>query len=334
LYRGTNNTSEQVNTPFNGNNNLFTSNRYGVRSYTIGSNGTSGFGNQSWNNNVYYCSDPLRLGNWNGTQLDLPGWQILSQKDSVTAFVTPGFVNPLTGDLHLTGGSVGNVQFAGIALSNITKDFDGETRHIYPYAGADEITSAPLPVKLVSFSAAAINTDVHVQWTTSSERNASHFVVEASADGRTYKEVGRIAANGNSSAVTSYSFKHTGAQRDLNNTSVAYYRLRATDFDGSAELSKVAQVRFNSNRQLLEAVKAYPNPFSEQVMLSIPAASAANAQVEIIDMQGGVVQTSVHELNEGINTITLSGMQALQGGIYFVKLTGPDGVKVMKVIKQ
>jgi hypothetical protein len=50
-------------------------------------------------------------------------------------------------DLHLTGASLGDNELIGTVLSGYTTDIDGNTRNAYyPYKGADESISNPLPV--------------------------------------------------------------------------------------------------------------------------------------------------------------------------------------------
>lgn len=46
------------------------------------------------------------------------------------------------------------------------------------------ITSTPLPVVPVSFTANAVGTSVRLRWHTASELDVDHFEVEASTDGR------------------------------------------------------------------------------------------------------------------------------------------------------
>nr|WP_287424193.1 hypothetical protein [Candidatus Brachybacter algidus] len=47
-----------------------------------------------------------------------------------------------------------------------------------------------LPVKLTAFTAILNNNKVDLKWTTASEVNVSHFVVEKSTDGINYSDAG------------------------------------------------------------------------------------------------------------------------------------------------
>lgn len=73
--------------------------------------------------------------------------------------------------------------------------------------GPNEIV---LPVTFHSFKAHYINTETILQWSTASETNNSHFIIERSEDGVNFQEVGRVASQakeGNSSGLLNYIFK-------------------------------------------------------------------------------------------------------------------------------
>lgn len=333
LLRGTNNPADLVNSPLNGNNNIFQNDRLAFNAYLVGSNGTTGFGSQSWNNNVYAQTNPAKLGNWNGNSSDLAQWKTLSQKDSVSQLLTVIFLDPLNGDLHLSGTSVGNPNLAGITIPVVSTDFDGETRFTYPYVGADENTGAPLPVTLTQFAAKAVNSDVNVIWTTASEKNAAYFIVEASVDGKTFTQAGKVNAAGNSTTARNYVFTHRNAQRELN-APVAYYRLVSVDRDGSAERSRIAEVRFNEVNHAGAGISAYPNPFNSTITLNIPALTDSEAVMELTDMQGKHIQSVQQHLVEGQNTFAVNTPDYLEKGIYFLRITTATGTQVIKLLKQ
>lgn len=72
-------------------------------------------------------------------------------------------------DLHLSGGSNGDVNLAGVSGLGIATDIDGDARSgSFPYMGADE-ASTPVPVELVSFSAVAKGKNIELRWNTATE---------------------------------------------------------------------------------------------------------------------------------------------------------------------
>ncbi len=79
-------------------------------------------------------------------------------------------------------------------------------------------TSAVLPIKLQSFSAERKGNELYVNWETASENNNSHFLIQASINGSTWIDLGKVnskAVNGNSSAPLSYTFNQSLGQLAL-----------------------------------------------------------------------------------------------------------------------
>ena len=62
----------------------------------------------------------------------------------------------------------------------------------------------PLPVQLVSFTAQLRNKQVNLNWVTASEKNSRSFDVQRSSNGQTFTTVLTKAAQGNTSARTTY----------------------------------------------------------------------------------------------------------------------------------
>lgn len=336
FYRGNYNLSDPVNSPLNGNNNIFFNTRTATESYAIGNNSAAsgnGFGAVSWNNNVYYNIDANKTGIWNNVAGDLQAFRNSSQKDSASVYHYVNFMQFSTGDLHLTGVSVGDVTLAGVYIPSVTSDFDGESRNVVPYIGADEGV-IPVPVKLLAFSAGRNNEDVVLTWATASERNAAYFVPEASADGRHFVRLGEVRAKGNTSSGSSYTFRHEHALRHMNAGPVIYYRLTSVDLDGTRETSNIVMVNFDKEPAMLDGAVAYPNPFSDRVSLAIPAVEDQQASWSIIDLQGRNIRQGTFTLSQGSNTVSIDELGTLEQGVYFVRIGTSRETKVIRMIKQ
>ncbi|MEZ4757418.1 MAG: Ig domain-containing protein [Flavobacteriales bacterium] len=94
--------------------------------------------------------------------------------------------------------------------------------------------NSALPVTLIDLQAHRGPDHVMLLWTTASEMDNREFVVERSSDGTTYDEIGRVEGAG-----TSYSPRDYGFKDDTPLPSIAYYRLRQIDHDGSWTWSDV-----------------------------------------------------------------------------------------------
>ncbi len=77
------------------------------------------------------------VGYYNGSQTTLANWQTATGLDSNSLNVDPDFVSLGTPDLHVN--STSPLEMAGTSVSEVTDDFDGDTRSTYsPDIGADE----------------------------------------------------------------------------------------------------------------------------------------------------------------------------------------------------
>jgi hypothetical protein len=106
---------------------------------------------------------------------------------------------------------------------------------------AQQTNFATLPVELLSFTAAKVNSSVQLIWKTATEQNAHSFTIERSADSRNWSSIVQLPAVGNSSTVQQYSYTDATPLSGQN-----FYRLRQTDNDGKNYYSETRNVRFSS----------------------------------------------------------------------------------------
>lgn len=191
--------------------------------------------------------------------------------------------------------------------------------------------SNPLPVNLTAFTANTLNNDVLVSWTTASENNTAHFIVEVSTDGNHFEQAGKVKANGNSSSSLRYQFTHADARHAMNGASSLYYRLVSVDNDGYTSTSKTALVAFDQTD--LNAV-IYPNPFNNAITVELPAAAISDVTATIFDLQGRTMKTREQSLIKGLNTLTFDNLDELKSGVYFIRLQTGSETKTVKIVKQ
>ena len=91
----------------------------------------------------------------------------------------------------------------------------------------------PLPIELVRFAAECHGDVISLNWTTASETNNDFFTIEKSEDGLEWAKIGTVPGSGNSVQAIEYSFA------DDDPTTLAYYRLVQTDYNGASETSNL-----------------------------------------------------------------------------------------------
>ncbi|MBK6978451.1 MAG: T9SS type A sorting domain-containing protein [Cytophagaceae bacterium] len=116
--------------------------------------------------------------------------------------------------------------------------------------------SVPLPVNLTNFTGKNKPTSVFLNWSTASETNFSHFIVQKSKDAKGFENIGRIESAGFDSEKSEYSFIDEKPFAGNN-----YYRLKMVDKDGSEDYSKMISVNFDGKALAV----FYPNPTQDFV---------------------------------------------------------------------
>jgi len=189
--------------------------------------------------------------------------------------------------------------------------------------------SASLPIILKSFEANKFSeTSAIVNWTTSSEKNASHFEVERSTDNIDWTYVGKVDAAGNSYTDQSYDLidKNVPLQK-RGSVEVFYYRLKMVDLDGAYDYSPLDAVRFESIDR--KGFTIFPNPTVESIFVSLEGMGDEPTLLSVIDREGKLVMTQ-NLFNGEDERVSL---QELPSGTYFITINQKGETLTQKVIK-
>jgi hypothetical protein len=153
-------------------------------------------------------------------------------------------LDPNTGSIYVSNASLlaNNATAQTYTVTITTTDLNGG---VTTMPISFDIGARPLPVTLAAFTAQAVqNRDALLRWTTASEVNSARFEVERSLDGKSFTKVGQLAAKGNSTTASDYSFTDKGVANLASGQ--VYYRLHQVDLDGTAAYSPVRVVSFTN----------------------------------------------------------------------------------------
>ena len=103
------------------------------------------------------------------------------------------------------------------------------------------------------------------------------------------------------------------------------------DRDGSFSYSPTVSISLDKNQD--QTVSVYPNPFSENLSISIMANETAVLHLTLFDMNGKEMHSISMQVEQGSKTIYLTDFANLDGGIYFLKMTIADQTKMVKLVK-
>jgi trimeric autotransporter adhesin len=185
--------------------------------------------------------------------------------------------------------------------------------------------SGPLPITLLEFTARPKNNVVLVNWTTAMEQNNKYFIIERSADGRSFTAIGRVSGAGTSNSMLHYQFTDVNP---LPGTS--YYRLQQVDMDGQFSLSSIATVRIDSEGKT--AMTVSPNPVRNYMNININT-SGKTYTMRVSGVDGRILingSGSVNQLNQQLN----SRLNSLAPGVYVLSTDNAEEHYTIKFVKQ
>lgn len=209
-----------------------------------------------------------------------------------------------------------NKKVIGFSLTNTFLDNTALNGTNYTYAvqsaseyGAISVASdnfQTLPITGLEFNAKKVNGAVAVSWSTKTEINTSHFVVERSVNGNVFSALGQVAATVNSTTINKYNFTDKAPVQGNN-----YYRIKSVDLDGKFTYSPVVVVKIigdlkivvyptitNSTIQVLHAKVTNPS--------TIKIFNYSGQQMKAVEVDSNAIQTEINvaNLSSGIYIIT------------------------------
>ncbi len=194
---------------------------------------------------------------------------------------------------------------AGNAAGSPANDILGALRTGNPDIGAYEY-QVPLSIELLDFETTCSEGKVRLHWATAKEINHDSFGIERSQNGVDFSLIERIDAAGNSNEIRYYAYTDENPL-----TSLSYYRLKQTDFDGKYEYSSV---KFASCGVEKNSFIIYPNPASNNI--SIHFSDRQLHKVTLFNCLGHLLLAENHNEKSEI------AISTLPTGIYFLKVEG------------
>jgi len=206
------------------------------------------------------------------------------------------------------------------------------TNRIYSiwFKSFDYTTPVTLPVKLTAFNAVLNNNSnkVDLTWSTASEINVSHFVVEKSTDGINYSDAGVVFAYGTATGKADYKLSDNIAN---DQAKIIYYRLRSVDIDGKGQLSATRIIRRNSQEENKITILTYPNPVSNELRITVPANwQNKKAVYEVFNSNGQIAKRAETSNSSQTETINVTN---LAPGFYIVRVSCEGQIAQQKIVK-
>ncbi len=213
------------------------------------------------------------------------------------------------------------------------------TGMIFTRTGADELITAessvsigavsgPLAVKLLSFNAVIKNKTGLLNWVTENELNNDYFDIERSEDGVIFYKKGSVKGNGTSAITQYYQYN----DNITTNISAVYYRLKIVDLNSNFSYSKI--IILHLNEIFNDQFSVYPNPFVDNLEISLNTPRDVNAQYRILSFDGKEILSDKVLLQKGINILIAKNLCQLASGIYFFEINTGIYKYIKKIVKK
>lgn len=204
-------------------------------------------------------------------------------------------------------------------LSEITLTFnyeDDTSTCLY----RDGVVEFSLPVELNEFSGSVVDNNIHLEWSTLSEKSNALFQIEYSLDGNQYTPIGFVYGAGDSETLRNYSFVDKDIyHRPLENT--IYYRLKQVDFNGRISYSEVLAINIELEFEQFEIIKIkVENTFGSKIKVYYYAPYDVRKVNFILgDISGRVIEQRSVYPESGLNNFEID-IREQQSSFYFLSL--------------
>ncbi len=176
------------------------------------------------------------------------------------------------------------------------------------------IDFALVPVELTSFTAAANESDVTLNWSTATEINNQGFEIQKRTGDGEFEKIGFVPGHGTTTDIQSYSYA------DSKVASGNYtYRLKQMDFDGSFEYSSEVTVVVTVPLEFV-LEQNYPNPFNPSTVIKYSIPENGFVTLDVYNLLGEKVASLVNGVQDAGRYEISFDASKLASGIYVYSL--------------
>ena len=194
------------------------------------------------------------------------------------------------------------------------------------------VTDLQLDVQLSSFAAVQNGEAVDIRWTTESESNSDHFIVER-RNGSAWQNIsGNVAAAGHSSEARHYEVIDHNVQLGMTYT----YRLIAVDVNNIRQVLDQSEVTLSEqNAVTIEEYALYqnfPNPFNPSTTITFDLKNAGTVKLNVFDLLGREVAVLMNGYRESGRYQVSFDAAGLPSGVYLYRIETSEFSSIQKMV--
>ncbi|MFI5221523.1 MAG: T9SS type A sorting domain-containing protein, partial [Bacteroidia bacterium] len=190
----------------------------------------------------------------------------------------------------------------------------------------------PVPVTIIGFSGMKNGKYAALTWTTASELNNNHFVIERTIDHKIYETVGMVKGNGTTNILHDYFLNDNIEKLTEQNVPSVYYRLKQVDNDGKE--NQYGEVSIDLLQNVTDGtVNVSPNPFNSTFKITMNLKHPALVDLKIIDVCGRTVFQKQVNMKTGLTDYSIDDLSEVKSGIYYLQVNVDGEQKMVKIAK-
>ena len=180
---------------------------------------------------------------------------------------------------------------------------------------------------LASFTGTSTNNKTNLTWTLTDGNDAANVVLEKSATGNSFLSVAEFTTNSENNSQKDFNYTDT---KDFND--VTYYRLKIVSRQGKVEYSNV--LRFAAEKNTADQFAVYPSLVQSNTTISYTAKEKQSGVILVADLSGRIVKQQNVLLEEGTNSIQVSGFDQYRKGNYIVSVATANQKSARQIVVQ
>ena len=207
---------------------------------------------------------------------------------------------------------------------SVTTDPASATEDRFRLIYGANLNSGVLDVNIISFTARKNGTAALLNWEVADEEPTDYYVIEYSADGRHFSDIGQVVSSG-THARASYNYAHAGITATTN-----FYRVRAVSRCGQISYSGIVKVAAEASA---DDFNVYPNPVTNHTaVLYFNAQESTRYEFVLYTRDGRSYKLSAIGIKPGNSQYRLALPAGLNPGVYYLHASAENNLSIVKAI--
>jgi hypothetical protein len=166
---------------------------------------------------------------------------------------------------------------------------------------------------LASFSGVSADNKRNLKWTLTGGNDANSILLEKSFTGASFQPVTEFWVNIDGNTQKDFSYIDS-----KNSESLVYYRLKITSKEGKVQYSNI--LRFANEKNEVNHLAVYPSLVQIATTVNYTSTEKQTGVIMVTDMSGRTVKQQNVLLQEGTNSIQVSGFNQYPKGNYIISV--------------